>query len=687
MKQKKIALITGITGMDGSHLAEFLLEKGYEVHGIVRRTSTVKRERIEDIYQNLDTKHENLFLHYGDLTDSCSVQKIISEVRPDEIYNLAAMSHVGISFDIPEYTANCDGLGLLRILEALRKLKMMDTRVYQASTSELFGKVQEIPQTENTPFYPRSPYGVAKLYAYWIAKNYREAYNMYVCNGILYNHESIPKNSPVMLKDKNEKIDIFPIEDLIKPDHGRQLLSEYVGKHIWNGKEWTKILGGSFYRDKNKKMKLVQTTDSCYEATFDHVAFTENDKEIKTQDWTVKDKVFQTTYPQQIKKLNSNEKLAYFIGFVVGDGTVSSDGKIRICGTEKHELEKVAEILENEFGWSYFMKNSGPGQYPGCKKDIWRISFHNERSFGKWLKSEIYTKNSNEKKVPKFILNANKKVQKAFFDGYYLADGRQNGHEKYHYKGFTTKSATLALGLIYLFQRFSKQVPKVSCTYRDGQRYYYAKFRTPNEVGGKGEHKKKPLNEIIKTEDTISEDGYFYDIQTESQTFATGPNLFKIHNSPRRGENFVTRKITLAVANHYESDETLKLGNLDAKRDWGYAPEYVEAMWLMLQQKEPDDYVLATGETHTVREFVEAAFEAIGITLEWKGDGLEEKGYADGDVAVEIDPRYYRPAEVELLLGDATKAKKKLKWEPKTKFKELVKLMVESDIDLLSKKS
>lgn len=337
----KRALITGITGQDGSYLAEFLLEKGYEVHGLVRRTSSITKERIEDIYKNLDLKNKNLYLHYGDMTDSSSIQNIISIVRPDEIYNLAAMSQVGISFDIPEYTANCDGIGLLRLLEAVRKLKIDNVRIYQASTSELYGKVTETPQNEETPFNPQSPYGISKLYAYWISKNYRESYNMFICNGILFNHES-----------------------------------------------------------------------------------------------------------------------------------------------------------------------------------------------------------------------------------------------------------------------------------------------------------------------------------------------------ERRGENFVTRKISLGIANIKNGgNESIKLGHLDSKRDWGYAKEYIESMWLMLQQDNPDDYVIATGETHTVREFVEEAFKLVGIEIRWMGGGIEEKGIdKEGRILVEIDPRYFRPSEVEMLVGDPSKAKEKMGWEPKIKFKELVKLMVESDL-------
>ena len=349
----KVALITGVTGQDGSYLAELLIEKGYEVHGIIRRSSSFNTERIEHLYFEQwvrDMKQRRaLNLHYGDLTDSSSLIRIIQQIQPDEIYNLAAQSHVKVSFDVPEYTAEVDATGTLRLLEAVRILGLEQrTRIYQASTSELYGLVQEIPQRETTPFYPRSPYGVAKLYGYWITKNYRESYGMFAVNGILFNHES-----------------------------------------------------------------------------------------------------------------------------------------------------------------------------------------------------------------------------------------------------------------------------------------------------------------------------------------------------ERRGETFVTRKITLAAARIAQGmQDKLYLGNLDALRDWGYARDYVECMWLMLQHDEPEDFVIATGEQHSVREFTEKAFREAGIELRWEGSGIDERGIdqATGRVLVEVDPQYFRPAEVETLLGDPSKAKQLLGWNPqKTSFDELVRLMVTHDMDYVRK--
>ncbi|HVW76467.1 MAG TPA: GDP-mannose 4,6-dehydratase [Alloacidobacterium sp.] len=338
----KKALITGITGQDGAYLAEFLLNKGYEVHGIKRRTSLFNTNRIEHLYQDPHEENRRLFLHYGDLTDSSSLIHVVEKTQPDEIYNLAAQSHVQVSFEEPEYTANADAIGTLRLLEAIRILGLVEkTRFYQASTSELYGLVREIPQTENTPFYPRSPYGVAKLYAYWITVNYRESYGMYACNGILFNHES-----------------------------------------------------------------------------------------------------------------------------------------------------------------------------------------------------------------------------------------------------------------------------------------------------------------------------------------------------PLRGETFVTRKITRALARiKVGLQSRLYLGNLDAKRDWGHARDYVEMQWLMLQQKEARDYVIATGEQVSVRDFVELAAGHLDIRLTWKGSGVDEKGYDQhGNLIVSVDPRYFRPAEVETLLGNPEKARLELGWQPKTTFKQLVEEMILEDL-------
>jgi len=673
----KRALITGIRGQDAAYLARFLLEKGYEVWGADRRSGDSSNWRLKELGIEKDVK-----IVYMDLLELTNIMRTIDKIKPDEIYNLAAQSFVGVSFEKPFLTTEIDAVGVLRILEAIRTLKP-DTKFYQASTSEMFGKVQEIPQNEKTPFYPRSPYGVAKLFGHWITVNYRESFNLFACSGILFNHESIPKNAPIIIK-KDGLVDILPIEDLFKREGGkyRGILKEYEGCLVWNGENWTEIIKGTCYKDSTKKLKLIQTREAVLETTFEHVIFDENNKEVEAQNIKIGDKLFKAKFPKENGLLSCDLDFAKFLGYLIGDGYISESGKIRLIGSDKEKIENIAKLLTTKFGWSYRIYTNGPGSFETSKKNVWYLDIRNDSNFGKWLRKEIYTRHSKEKKVPAFILNATKEVKKVFFDGYYEADGRKTGSEKYEYKGFTTSSATLCLGLIYIFKSFSNQIPKVQIDYRDKRRYYYVQFRSPEDTN-KGKHLQKTLNEVIKILETETEDGWFFDIQTKSGTFATGVSLCKIHNSPLRGVEFVTRKITYSLARiKYGLQDKLVLGNLDAKRDWGYAKEYVEGMWLMLQQEEPDDYVLATGETHTVREFVERAAEIAGFKIEWEGEGVNTKGIDKntGKIIVEVSPEFYRPAEVDILIGDYSKAKEKLGWEPKTKFDKLVEIMMEADL-------
>jgi len=699
LDKRKVALITGITGQDGSYLAEFLLKKGYIVHGIKRRTSLFNTDRIDHLYQDPHIENRNFILHFGDMTDSMNITKIIQEVQPDEIYNLAAMSHVAVSFETPEYVANADGTGTLRILEAVKLLGLTKkTKIYQASTSELYGKVQETPQSETTPFYPRSPYAVAKMYAYWITVNYREAYGMFASNGILFNHESVPKNSPLILK-QDEQIEILPIEDMFRTEKHRYegILNKYEDSLVWNGEDWTKVIAGTSYQDKNKKLKLVQTRESSYEATDDHIAFNENNEEIATKDWKVQDIVFKVKFPENIESLNNSLELAKFFGFVVGDGYIDERGRIRLTGSDKDLLIKIANLIISQFGWTYRINTYGTGGFESSKKDIWQLDINNNLNYGLWLKENIYTNHSKEKRVPRFILNSITEVKKAFFDGYYLADGRKKGNETYQYKGWTTNSATLSLGLSYIFRSFSNQVIKTKTEYRDGKRYYYTQLRADEVSGQKDTNLKNTLNEIISISETESEDGWFFDIQTESETFATGSNLFKIHNSPVRGETFVTRKITRAVSKiALGLQDKLYLGNLNAKRDWGHAKDFVKMMWMILQADEPEDWVIATGKTTTVRDFVKFSFQYIGVELEFKGQGVDEKAYVEscskpdyqikiGKEVLAVDSRYFRPTEVDLLLGDPTKAEQKLGWKREFNLQDLVNDMMESDLKLMKR--
>jgi GDPmannose 4,6-dehydratase len=651
------AVITGVCGQDGSYLAELLLSKGYEVYGMIRRVSPENTQNIDEIKDEIN-------LVYGDLEDYSSLVDIISDVKPDELYNLAAQSDVGISYKIPEYTGNVTGLGVLRLLDAVRKYSP-NTRFYQASTSELFGNTS-VHQDENSPMFPNSPYAIAKLYGYWMVRSYRDGYNLHASNGILYNHESVPKNSPVII-NYNGFLDIIPIEDLFHvPKHRYEgILEKYINAFIWNGEYWTKIISGSCYQDCKKIVKLIQTRRSSYEATEEHITFDKNNIEIKTKDLKIGDKVFSVIFPDIESISHIDKDLAKFLGYVVGDGYISDNGRIRLTGTNKQQLIKIAELITNKFNWSYRLSTYGVGHFDNCSNEIWQLDINNDCNFGLWLRKNIYTHHSKDKRVPYFILNSNIETKTEFFEGYYLADGRNAGYEGFKYKGFTSASATLVLGLIYCIKDITGQIAKCKCEYIDGRRYYRVQLNSPNKTN-KGRHLLKDLDEVINIINTQTEDGWLYDIQTESQTFSTGPNLFKIHNSPRRGENFVTRKISLGVAKIVAGlQNQVILGNVNAMRDWGYAPEYVEGMWLMLQQDKPDDYILATGETHTIKEFFIEACRIAGL------DYFKHLGVAVNDC---------RPNDVHFLCGDANKAHNVLGWKPKVRFKDLVRIMVEADI-------
>ncbi len=532
----KKALITGITGQDGSYLAELLLEKGYEVHGIIRRASTFNTKRIDHLYQDPHGENVRLFLHYGDLTDTSNLNRLLEKIQPDEIYNLGAQSHVGVSFNSPEYTAEATGVSTLRILDAIRETGIK-TKFYQASTSELFGGLPDTaPQSEKTPFYPKSPYGVAKLYSYWITVNYRESYDIFACNGILFNHES-PRRGETFVTRK--------ITRAAAAIHLGQQDKLYLGnldaKRDWgHAKDYVEGMWRMLQQDTPQDYVLsMNETHTVRE--FVELAFAELGYTIEWQGEGV------------------NEK-----------GIDKATGKVLVEVDPRYFRPAEVELL-----W---------GDSTKARTELgWKPSY----SFMDLVKEMVQSDLENLKSP---------------------------------------------YGVAKLYSYW------ITVNYRES-----------------------------------------YDI------FACNGILFN-HESPRRGETFVTRKITRAAAAiHLGQQDKLYLGNLDAKRDWGHAKDYVEGMWRMLQQDTPQDYVLSMNETHTVREFVELAFAELGYTIEWQGEGVNEKGIdkATGKVLVEVDPRYFRPAEVELLWGDSTKARTELGWKPSYSFMDLVKEMVQSDLENL----
>ena len=784
----KLAFITGITGQDGSYLSELLLEKNYKVYGIVRRNSCVFN------YERIDHIKDRLILKYGDLTDGSSLVSIINEIISTnsdfevlEIYNLGAQSHVQISFENPEYTSLVDGVGTLKLLEAIRCLSVENqkkTRFYQASTSEMYGAVLETPQNEKTPFNPQSPYACAKLYSHFLVKNYREGYNLFACSGVLFNHETLAGFMPVIFK-QNNIINIKPICEVVK-NHTKYdsiLVDEKINHYqegevetelfIWDNNDWTKVKFASGYphdQKDNKNPRFIISKNASYMITSNHVAIMEDDSEVECKNLKLGDKLKLVKFPKindydninkSLYKFNKpvisnieccycnhifarksnydkhidkckinrefynnkiNEYEAEFLGLIVGDGSFGNDVRFTNKSEELHNYvinlwEKIGKFNNKEC--TYCISEIHSGFNPN------EIIFQsNLRGFNEFFKKyEIYNEDKT-KRVPVIILNSLQNIQEKFLEGYNKADGLKSNKCVYEFKNFKTNSATLAQGLIYLLEnttgqkyninvesifKFNKHRLYYSINVLSNTRFSVDKTKEKSELikemhssnisqreihrrtnisrslirkvvntgyeGGLNHHNSKQDNEIKKIINMDNYDGWFYDLETESGKFQAGIGKGRIHNSPRRGDNFVTKKITNFVnairilkndINKNQELPVLNLGNLNSKRDWGHAKDYVYGMWLMLQQENPDDYVLAMGETYSIREFVEKAFAKINITIEWQGENENEIGLDSKtqEVLVKVDKKYFRPCEVELLLGDSSKARNKLGWKP-----------------------
>jgi GDPmannose 4,6-dehydratase len=675
---KKIALITGITGQDGSYLAELLLEKDYEVHGIVRRSSLINTHRIDHIYDKIN-------LHYGDLTDSTNLVRVIQQVQPDEIYNLGAQSHVKVSFEMPEYTGQVDALGTLRILEAVRLLGLENkTRIYQASTSEMYGLVQEIPQTETTPFYPRSPYGVAKLYGYWIVKNYRESYGMYACSGILFNHECFDSNTPLIIR-KNDMVDVCYIRSLLPErsniDKENSVISKSVDNlEVWNGSRFVQVK--TITRRKlntldadNRYKTNYNTRNGNVKVTPNHKLITESFNKKEARDIDIGENLKHGQFPKIDSSVNLTVEEAELYGMLVGDGYVSGHS-IRLSNNDVDLRKRFLDLCKSVFGYYSYSESLGNKTEYGHSDSISIFGISKNKKLS--IVDEIYDSRTKHKKVPMRIINAPKNIKEAFMNGYYACDGLKKDKCKYKYKSIKTNSPVLAQGLLVLMNDISGQSYNINVFSQNSREYYQINFHSDDE-NKKGSHLMKNAVELKKNTVVDNEQKCFvYDIETDCGYLNAGVGTLVVGNSPRRGETFVTRKITQGLSRiSTGQQDILYLGNLNAKRDWGHAKDFVEAMWLMLQQDEPDDYVIATGEQYSVKEFVEAAAPYFGMKIEWMGEGLNEVGF-DWNTKkpiIKVDSKYFRPAEVETLLGDATKAKQKLGWEPKISFEQLVEDM------------
>jgi GDPmannose 4,6-dehydratase len=666
MTHRRSALITGVTGQDGSYLAELLLEKGYDVHGMVRRASTEKFDRIEHI-------RDRITLHQGDLLDQRSLVDALRASNPDEIYNLAAMSFVAVSWIQPTLTAEFTGVGVTRMLEAMREVCPRG-RFYQASSSEMFGKVLEVPQTEKTPFYPRSPYGVAKAYGHFITVNYRESYDLHATSGLLFNHECLFESTPLIVRELG-LISIKTPADLVPFSRRGASVQSFTPRNVievWDGEDWTCVRAVTATRrragDPEHRLLSIQARGGVIDVTAHHTLLDDEREPLKAcevhegQELAISDWM-----PEAPGWTAVTSELAELLGLLAADGHVSRDGcQVRFTNNDFLLRCRAMELWSRVFlGFSNEWTGTS-GFDPGAS--VTHANFSGAPSVGRWLREQLYTATAH-KQVPPLVLNADRETQRAFLDGYYAGDGLKRGNGD----SIKTNSAVLAQGVCYMYF-LQGQPASVYVEHRAGRTYYQLNLRSAVRVGAQGAHLLRSPAEVRRITDApVPNDEWVFDLETESGVFCAGVGRLVISNSPRRGLEFVTRKITwhAAAIKHGLANE-LRLGNLDAERDWGYAKDYVEAMWLMLQQDDPQDYVIATGMSHSVRECCEIAFD--------------EAGLGDFQRHVVIDPAFVRPAEVDHLIGDPGKAARELGWQPHTSFEELIRLMTRSDLELLARR-
>ncbi len=661
----KKALITGVTGQDGSYLAELLLEKGYDVHAMVRRASTEKFERIEHL-------RDRLTLHQGDLLDQRSLVDALRASKPEEIYNLAAMSFVAVSWIQPTLTAEFTGVGVTRMLEAMREV-CPEARFYQASSSEMFGKVLEVPQTETTPFYPRSPYGVAKAYGHFITVNYRESYGLHATSGILFNHESLASSTPLLVREDGV-IDVKTPLDIVPLLRKGGCVQNFLPKtllEVWDGERWSAVTAITATRrrttDPDHRLVSIQARAGVVEVTAHHNMLDAEFEKVPACEIEAGDELALAEQMPAISDWTAaTPELAEFLGLMAADGYVHREGtSIRFTNNDALHRTRAATL------WArLFMGKSREGTcVSGWNPEnfVEHVDLTGGGSAGRWLREQLYT-SDGFKRVPPLILNAGELAHSAFLRGYYDGDGLKRGNGA----SIKTNSAVLAQGVCWMYHA-NGQAASVYVEQRAGRTYYQLNLPSALRVGANGQHLRKNPAEVRRVAPAqVADDEWTFDVETETGKFCAGVGRVVISNSPRRGLEFVTRKITWhAAAIKLGLRKELRLGNLEAERDWGYAKDYVEAMWLMLQEDDPQDFVIATGEAHSVRECCEVAFD--------------EAGLEDFEKHVVIDESFVRPAEVDHLIGDPGKAERLLGWKPQTTFEELIRLMTRADLELLSR--
>ncbi len=655
----KRALITGITGQDGSYLAELLLAQGYDVIGMIRRSSTINFERIKHIQHQIT-------LAPGDLMDEVSLIGLLREYRPHEVYNLAAQSFVQTSFSQPVLTGEVTALGVTRILDAIRIVDP-GIRFYQASSSEMFGKVREVPQRETTPLYPRSPYGVAKVYGHWITVNYRESYDLFACSGMLFNHECVSIDTPLIVRQNGMVNVVTPDELAPFMRKGRSTQTfETPDVEVWDGNDWTALKCVTVTRrratDPDHQMLSVQARGGVVQVTAHHHMLDDAREIVPAHALEAGSQLaLAQHWPNRPSWTALTPELAEFLGLLTAEGYIHDEGKIQFTNNDPVLRDRIATL------WSkLFLGTATTRFYPSgwnAERELGQVYLVGDHAVGKWLRTLLYNA-SGHKRVPPLILNSSADLQAAYLHGYYAGDGLKAGNGD----SIKTNSPLLAQGLCWLYGNQGRWC-SVYTEYRGEYTYYQLNIGPDQVASNKGQHLRKPEAEVRRVTALPSGNEWVFDLETESGVFCAGVGRIVVHNSPRRGLEFVTRKIAYTVAQIKLGLATeLRLGNLDAQRDWGYAKDYVKAMWLMLQQDEPDDYVVSTGRTHSVERFCELAFGHVG--LNWR------------DYVVQ-DQRFMRPAEVDLLVGDPAKAREKLGWEPETSFEDLVAMMVDADVALL----
>jgi len=735
MNQKKIAFITGITGQDGSYLAELLISKGYTVHGLKRRSSSFNTSRIDHLYQDPHDDNKKLILHYGDMTDSSGLIRLIQQIQPDEIYNLAAQSHVKVSFETPEYTANADGLGTLRILEAIRILGLENkTKFYQACHDK---ETRILTNNGIKSHYEIEEHDLV----FTLNEKTHEMELKPILNVISYNYEG------KMIKIKNKRID-----QLITPNH--KVLLKYDNIEELKYIDADKVKNGLKYSNTSN----ISLPKSKFEIN-------SLNKNLNLKEYFDFSDISINNFQNLIYEIESND-LLFLIGIYIGDGYLNSSKKSLVYKEKQNNRNiingkfldyLIAEKEEKEYKSSY-VNFALPINDKSRKETISILEKYNIKysltdmtiGFSSFTLSKIFSTCGNSvklKEIPEWIYNMPDESLIRLSEGLVGSDE----HKRKNRISYTTISYKLANDVIRLYTKLGYYCvlnnKKQNESYIDGrligkklgiQQAYvvtinYNSVRNKiykNNISYESYNDtvwclevKDNHNFLVIRNGKISFSGnctseMFGRVQEIPQTektpfypvspygtaklyahwitknyresygiFACSGILFN-HESPVRGETFVTRKITMAVASiHHGLQDTLYIGNLDAERDWGHAKDYVEGMWLMLQQDKPDDYILATNRKMSVRRFIELSFKEIGKNIIWKGEGVDEIGYDEktGDILVKIDPKYFRPNEVDLLLGDYTKAKTELGWEPKYTVEEIIKEMVESDIKLFEK--